>query len=539
MSIIQKALQRIGYVPATVANANARRAYRSARQTAIRSYAAAANNRLTADFSATNVTPDQDVRAALSIVRSRSRELCKNNPYGKRFVRLLRMNIPGPKGFKFQSNVTEMDLTDKRNPKRVQDKVANIIIEEAFAEWCKPENCSVTGRQSFKDIQHLAIAHAGRDGEILIREVRTRNGYQLQILEPDMLDEQYNTRLENGNIVRMGVELDKWRRPIAYYLLKNDPATEIYGYSVRGQQHERVEASKIIHIYDQESSFMTRGMPWTTASLMKLHMLGEYELSAVTKARIGANNLGFLKPDKDNQKRFTQGDDIDDDKNIIVDADPMGITELEPGMDFMAWDANYPSQQYEMFTKSIQRSIASGLDVSYMSLTTDLNDTTYGSGRIGIIDEREGYKERQEWFVTHMLNRIFSNWLEMALLTDLRLPMEKFDKFNKPVFIGRRWTWLDPLKDAQSAELLLKLHLTTRTQLAAEQGEDFVDILQDTVEENALAEEVGIDLSIAPEPSQGKPAEPDDDDMPPAKKVQRQIDEILHQRNGKSLTHTS
>lgn len=544
MSIVANIAQRFGFIPKVEATRQARRAYNVGRRMVSRSYAAAQSNRLTGDMSSITVTPDQDIRNALVTVRARARDLVKNNPHGKRFIRLLRMNIPGPHGFKLQSNVTEMDLRDPRNPRRVPDKTANMIIEEAWAEWCKPANCSVTGNQSFRAIQHLAVTHLGRDGECIIREVRNRSPfrYQLQILEPDMLDETYNNKMDNGNVVRMGIELDQWRRPVAYYFLKNDPAREIYGWSYRNQQRERIPADQIIHCYDQESAFQTRGMSWLTASLMKLHMLGEYEFAAVTKARVGANNLGFFEPDRELAASFDGGDSKDADGNIIVDADPLGITELPPGMKFNSWNPDYPSQQYEMFTKSIQRSVASGLDVSYMSLTSDLNDTTYGSGRIGIIDERESYKERQQWLIETVLNRIYGNWLEMAIMSDrIRLPIEKFEKFNKPSFVGRRWPWFDPLKDAQAMELLLKLRLITRTQIAGEMGEDFQEILRDTLAEMELAEEIGVSIPEAGATATTKPGEKgmmdeendmDDPEMKEMEKIKRAAEVILKKRNG-------
>ena len=39
----------------------------------------------------------------------------------------------------------------------------------------------------------------------------------------------------------------------------------------------------------------------------------------------------------------------------------------------------------------------------------------------------------------------------MALLSGtIRLPAGKFEKFNRPRFKGRRWSWVDPLKDIQA-----------------------------------------------------------------------------------------
>lgn len=49
---------------------------------------------------------------------------------------------------------------------------------------------------SWIDVQNLAIEGLARDGEVLIRHIRNADngfGYLLQLLEPDFLDEEYNT----------------------------------------------------------------------------------------------------------------------------------------------------------------------------------------------------------------------------------------------------------------------------------------------------------------------------------------------------------
>lgn len=60
-----------------------------------------------------------------------------------------------------------------------------------------------------------------RDGEVLIRHIRNADnafGCSLQILEPDFLDEEFNTsNPDNGNRIVMGVELNNFNRPEAFW----------------------------------------------------------------------------------------------------------------------------------------------------------------------------------------------------------------------------------------------------------------------------------------------------------------------------------
>jgi capsid protein len=73
----------------------------------LRGYDAGAINRLLADWVTSSRTADEEIKASLSILRARSRDLCQNNDYGKKFLRLLEKNVIGPGGIKLQAKAME------------------------------------------------------------------------------------------------------------------------------------------------------------------------------------------------------------------------------------------------------------------------------------------------------------------------------------------------------------------------------------------------------------------------------------------------
>ena len=111
----------------------------------------------------------------------------------------------------------------------------------------------------------------------------------------------------------------------------------------------------------------------------------------------------------------------------------------------------YPNGQFGVFVKACLRSVASGLGVSYNSLSGDLEGVNYSSIRAGLLEEREELKGVQRFVIEHVVDPIFREGLSYALLSEgLDLPAAKLDKFEMVEWKPRRWQWVDPLKDTQA-----------------------------------------------------------------------------------------
>ena len=145
--------------------------------------------------------------------------------------------------------------------------------------------------------------------------------------------------------------------------------------------------------------------------------------------------------------------------------------------------------------KSVLRGAASGLGVTYNGIASDLEGVNFSSMRGGVQDERDEWMILQAWLVESLIDKVFSSFLEQALLTGaVPLPLRKFDKFNTPVWFPRRWKWVDPDKDSKAAERDINLGVISRTRVAAEQGRDVRDVFEELAAEQKLADEMGVRL---------------------------------------------
>ena len=470
-------------------NLRERRSQKAQASMQVKNYHGAEATRLTADWPTQIYSPTAILQYSLRSMRARCRDLELNNDYAKKFLWMVGINIGGPEGIKLQNKA--------KMPNGILDKLGNDKIEEAWQEWNKKGNFDVTGQLDGALTDGLVPRTVARDGEVLIRIVEGFDndwGFALQFIEADYLDETLNVaRLQNGNSLRMGVEFDKWFRPVAYHLRASHPGDSVWAYN--SIKYERVDAANIIHLFMTERFNQPRGVPWMHSAMTRLNNLGAYEEAEIIGSRIGASHMGWYVPGEDSDINGLEkgADDKDAAGNLISEVEPGVMGQLPKGWTVQQFDPKHPAGNFAPFMKSALRGISAGMLVSYNSLANDLESVNYSSLRAGAIEERDSWKVMQAWCLTNYKRPIFERWLKMALLNGkVWLPPSKFAQFNKPKFQPRVWAWIDPEKDISANILALDNLLTTRTDVAAEQGEDFEEILIRRKEEDELMQKYGV-----------------------------------------------
>ena len=470
-----------------------------------RSYAAAAMSRLFSDFVTSHLNADSEIRPALRVLRNRCRDLARNNDYARRYVNILKTNVVGPHGIKIQVRGRD----DNGN----LDLQGNRLIEQAWDQWTQAGVCTIDQRLSWVDAQALFVESLACDGEPLIQLIRNAPnafGFALYFLESDHLDEEYNQKLQNGHLIKMGVELDPFRRPVAYHLYKEHPGENVLARGA-GSQRMRVPAEGLLHCYFQQRPEQTRGVPLMVTALGRLKMLDGYEEAELVAARVAAAKMGFfVSPDGE---EYT-GDDTEDDYTPITEAAPGSFEQLPAGMDFKAFDPDHPTTAFPDFEKAILRGIASGLNISYVSLSNNLEGVSYSSIRQGVMEDRDHFQMLQQFMINHFVRPVFRAWLLMAMTTGaVPLPIAKYAKFaDSALFVPRGFGWVDPQREIQSQVLGLENGIMTLQDIAAHQGRDVEEVFEQIERERELAKQYGIQLAFEPFGSKTPPPSPNPED---------------------------
>lgn len=428
-----------------------------------RAYAGAAVNRLTGDWSSLNTSADSEIVTSLRLLRSRSRELVRDNEYASNAVRIVQNNVIGV-GIGLQAQVV-----NARG--KLQDGI-NDTIEAAWAAWSDRKICHTAGLLGFADIERLVVGQLVEAGEVLVRKVKRPFGgskipFTLEIIESDRLMDQYQTaRAPNGNSIRMGVEVDEWGRPVAYWLHPNHPGDYQFA-SFQPAKFLRIPAEEIIHLYIQDRMPQTRGVPWFHATLKRLNNMAGYEEAEIVAARASANIVGFVK-----SPEAAAGDDVQGGQRII-DSEPGTFKQLLPGEDFIGFNPSRPNSQMEPFMRFMLRSCAAGIGVSYESLSRDYSQSNYSSSRLALLDDRDLWRVLQGFVIRNFRNEIHRDWLEAAVLCgELAFPdfYSNRTKYEAVRFKPRGWNWIDPTKEVNAYRMAVRAGFMTVSDVIAATG---------------------------------------------------------------------
>jgi lambda family phage portal protein len=454
-----------------------------------RGFDAAKSSRLYDFFSSTK-SADSELRFDMRQLRDRCRDLARNNDYAKKYISLMKTNVVGEFGISMQSRA--------RNDDRSLDRVANSILEEQWKAWGKKGNCTIDGKLSFIDCQSMVMEQLATEGECLIQIIRDSNlpwGFALKFLDNDMLDEGLNERASNGNEIRMGVEEDDNGKVVAYWLWTQHPFDDVVRKPSQNKR-VRVPAEQILHIYRQERPNQTRGIPPMVTAILDLKQLNGYIEAELVAARVAAAKMGFFTSEKGDEY---VGEGTDEEYNQTMNAEAGVFEQLPEGMNFQTFDPQHPTGQFASFIKQIIRSVASGLQVSYASLSNDLESVNYSSIRQGALEERHYFRAEQRFLIEHFLQPIFEAWLLMAMTKGkVNLPAFKFDKFANPHWQPRGFGNIDPLKETQSQILGLNNGIMSLQDIASLHGRDVESLFEQLQQEKDLAASMGIDLAFQP-----------------------------------------
>ncbi len=442
---------------------------------AFRGYAAAERGRLTSDWMAGGTSADAELQMSLATLRNRSRQMIRDNPHAANLQRIVVDNVVGT-GIGIQCQVTKSDGTP--------DQKINDEIETAWRRWCEKDSCHTAGQLGFNDILRLVVGGVFQDGEALIRKVRQPFGrssipFALEIIEPDLLLEHGvgAHMARDGNVIRFGVEVDEWQRPAAYWLRRFHPGDYSYASNVGVDSVRRIAASDIEHFHMVTRWPQTRGVPWMHMVLRRLRDMGGYTESELVAARAAANIMGFIQQDLE----LADSNEARKKKSRFVQSEPGTLQRLLPGETFEGFTPSRPNSNLHEFMRYMLREVASGVGVSYESLSRDYSQTNYSSSRLALLGDRDQWRVLQTWLITNYLEGIYREWLDAAVISGaVKIPdyFNRKEHYQQVRFKPRGWSWVDPQREVEAYAKAVRYGFMSRSDVIAAigNGQDREDV---------------------------------------------------------------
>lgn len=331
------------------------------------------------------------------------------------------------------------------------------VIEELWTEW--GDDCEVSGLSWWETLRQVCR-------ELLIvgeAFVVVRPGMQLQLLEAEWVRVDFAP----SDRWRCGMELNEFRRPLAYAVqpIATRPATI-------------VPADEMLHIYWRSRPAMLRGIPRLHAVSETLEGLARYERTETIRADVASSLIGTIE-----EPEATEDIDVRPPEETV---EPGRFRRLFGGETLNLNRSDSPNLGFKPFTESLAETIAAGAGMAYETLTSDYSRSNYSSSRLSQTRERDHWRTLQKLLIQRFCRPVFRRWAAANGVDPAHL------------WQARGWPTVDPSKDLRAQIDGISAGITTLTNVCAEGGTDFEELMQQRRRELDLLKQLQIPVTTTP-----------------------------------------
>ena len=320
--------------------------------------------------------------------------------------------------------------------------------------------------------------------------------FKLQMIEVDELDITETAPKHKGNKVVGGIEYNSYNTPVGYFIKQYD----INGYNINNPVY--VEAKDVIFYFTKKRPSQVREISDMAPTIPRIRDVNEFITAVSVKERILACLAVFIKrmlptqgingglgreTGNANGKRMSY-----EGKTIA----PGMMKELNAGDEIQVVNPAGQSADATSYTKLEQRMISASQGLSYEATSRDMAESTYSSARQNIIEDDLTYQEDIE-LIKEIIDEIYETFVISLILSGyINIPgfWEHKDEYFEHEWIKEPKPWIDPAKESSANKIALMTGQKTFKQIAAENGRDWKDQIDDMAEVLNYGNEKGIDM---------------------------------------------
>lgn len=392
-------------------------------------------------------------------------------------------------GLKLQSEPNRSVLESegiKNDAKAYTDFQKN--AEARFMVYANSKNCDFLGERNLHELamDFYQGSFLGGDNLAVIRfedygpTVQFISGEHIKNPDNEMVIVAEN----NGNVIRHGIETDKYGKHVAYYVQVKggDGVANFERISAVGEKSQKrlawlVSGTKV-------SPDHLRAVPAMSQSLEKINKLDRYVEAAVTKAEQGAKLVysieheDFSTGESPTDKIVAQkrgdvigGNDYDSDR-VLADGLANRITQTTSGLAFnMTQGSKLKSFEssietnFSDFHGTVFKSISAGVNIPPEVAMQEYN-SNYSASRAAINSFGYIISINRNTFANEFYIPFYKLWLEYQILTKkINAPgyienIKNFmvtESYTQCRFTGKNMPHIDPLKEIKAVREMLGL----------------------------------------------------------------------------------
>lgn len=451
-------------------------------------YQAGQSGRRFLRWNAPTTYPNQNL-GHLSTMRDRSRQAIRDDGYATGIERSLVTNLIG---------------TGIKPLSKADDAKFKAEIEELFRAWT--DESDADGCQDWYGQQQQAARSMVSAGEafVRLRYRRPEDGLtvplQVQVIEPEQCPHAYSVDLGNGNRVRAGIEFDAIGRRVAYYFYASRPGDPD---DWRANDLRRVPAESVIHVFKPLRPGQLRGVPLLHAALVRLWDLDQFSDATLNRQKLSNMFVAFLKnmaPTDAGVSVLTGADQetygnggTDGGEKPVLGLEPGIFQELGPGEEVQFSDPPDLMTGYVDFVRNHLRAAGAAAGVPYEVFTSDLSQVNDRTVRVILDEFRRSVESEQHHTFAHQLCRpVWNAWMDQVFLSQAVVIPAAYLADPRPwrrvKWMPQGWKYIHPVQDVEAQQSAIRCGLKSRSQAAAELGEDAEVIDAEQAADNARAD---------------------------------------------------
>lgn len=349
------------------------------------------------------------------------------------------------------------------------------LYEAYVQEWMK--KADVTGRHNFRMLLELGFRSMLRDGDFGFAMVRNGGQLQLQCIEADRIGDPNKVSMQNDPLYVQGIRIDNLGRPVEYDVHRLERQASRY------VPDRKVPANQFYFLHKPLRADEYRGVSWLAPIVgpaRDLYEMFQFESGAAKWAASIAGVITVADPmarGANGSAGVFDGTTATGQPTSTVEGNK--LLRLKPNENVTTFNTgNRPSGAFDAYVNNRIRDIAMGLNLPYGFF----NMAQFGGATVRLEAEQldRTFGRYQEILVSKASDPIIDEVLNNGIALK-EIP-------SHPNFRSRRWQFgpkltADTGYDTDADIQLLNHGLKTSAQIAAKQGLDYEELVDQTIKE--------------------------------------------------------